>query len=75
VVPRRPDGELAPAKLAALGPVSELRPPKVSFFSDPLRFLGEEGEAKKWLLWAALVGGVLILAWMALRLLREVGKP
>ena len=74
VVPRRPDGELAPAKLAALGPVSEARPPKVSIFSDPMRFLGEEGEAKKWLLWSALVGGVLILAWMALRLLREMGK-
>jgi hypothetical protein len=74
VVPRRPDGELAPAKLAALGPISESRPPRVSIFSDPMRFLAEEGEAKKWLLWSALVAGVLILAWMALRLLREVGK-
>ena len=77
VVPRRPDGELVPAKLAALGPVTELRKPKASPFQDPLGYvtsLGEEGEAKKWLLWSALVAGVLILTWMALRLLRELGK-
>lgn len=41
-----------------------------------LRNLFESGEGKKWVLWALLSAGVLAVAWMALRLLRELGgKP
>jgi hypothetical protein len=77
VIPRRPDGELAPAKLTILGPIAETRQRAVSLFDDPLGFaraLGHHEDAKKWLLWSALVAAVLILAWMAFRLLRELGK-
>ena len=31
-------------------------------------------DVKRWALWLALVAGVLLLAWMAFRLLRDVGK-
>jgi hypothetical protein len=33
----------------------------------------DSGEGKKWALWIVLSAGVLAVAWMALRLLREVG--
>jgi uncharacterized protein DUF3999 len=77
VIPRRADGEIAPAKLVKVGAITEVRKPATSVFSDPLQFLrdlGAHGEGKKWLLWSALVAGVLFLAWMAFRLLRELGK-
>jgi hypothetical protein len=66
VMPRRADGELPPVKLAGLGPIAQTRKPAVSLF--------EHEDAKKWLLWFALLAGVLVLTWMALRLLRELGS-
>lgn len=68
----------APAvRSAKAGAVSgdALAPP--SLLRDPARFfrgLAENREAKKWTLWAALLCGVLLLGWMALRLLRDMGK-
>jgi hypothetical protein len=69
--------EIAAAKSARLGDVSALAPSSPSFFSDPALFLrgfSENHEAKKWTLWAALVAGVLLLGWMAFRLLHDMGK-
>lgn len=66
VMPRRADGELPPVKLAGLGPIAQTRKPAVSLF--------EHEDAKKWLLWFSLLAGVLVLTWMALRLLRELGN-
>jgi hypothetical protein len=40
-----------------------------------VRGLAASGDGKKWILWGALVAGVLLLAWMAFRLLGEVAKP
>lgn len=65
------------AKPAKLGEVSGAAAAAPSFFSDPVRFLralADNREAKKWTLWAALLAGVLLLGWMALRLLRDMGK-
>lgn len=65
------------AKSARLGEVSAVAPSSPSFFSDPARFLrgfSENPDAKKWTLWAALVAGVLLLGWMAFRLLHDMGK-
>ncbi len=45
--------------------------------TDPLgllRSLVETGEGKKWALWIVLGAGVLAVAWMALRLLRDLGR-
>lgn len=48
-------------------------------WADPagmLRELLESGDGKKWALWLVLSLGVLAVAWMALRLLRDLGgKP
>lgn len=70
------DEKLAPAA-ASVGEVSASAAPAPSIFADPGRFLrslSEHGELKKWTLWAALLAGVLLLGWMALRLLRDLGK-
>ena len=67
----------AAARPARLGEVSASALSSPSLFSDPARFLRglpENREAKKWTLWAALVAGVLLLGWMAFRLLHDMGK-
>jgi hypothetical protein len=72
-----PQDEKVAARLAKVGEISGSAPSSASFFGDPAGFfrgLAENREAKKWALWAALVAGVLLLGWMALRLLRDVGK-
>jgi hypothetical protein len=71
----RDDKELLAAE-ATLGEVTGAAPVRPSL-SDPLgmlRALLESGELKRWALWASLLAGVLAVAWMALRLLRDVGK-
>jgi hypothetical protein len=73
VLPGYRDGEPVPLKTATLGEPSGLRRPAPGF-SEYLRHAVDTGEAKKWLLWAALVAGVLVLVWMAFALLRQVGK-
>jgi hypothetical protein len=73
VLPGYREGEPVALKTATLGEASGARP-ATSGFSEYLREATESGEAKKWLLWAALVAGVLILIWMAFALLRQVGK-
>jgi hypothetical protein len=69
--------QVGAARAAKVGELSGAAPASPSFFSDPARFvrgLAENREAKKWTLWAALLSGVLLLGWMALRLLRDMGK-
>ncbi len=39
------------------------------------RGLDERFDAKKWILWACLVAGVLFLGWMAWRLLKQMDAP
>lgn len=71
------DEELA-ARRAEIGEVM-LAPPAKGFWSDPagwMRAAFASGEGRIWVLWLVLGAGVLAVAWMALRLLREVGaKP
>ena len=76
VLPRRADGEPLVAQQAKLGAVSGSAE-EPSLFKEPARFaqrLAERRDVRKWLLWTALVAGVLLLAWMAFRLLGDVGK-
>ena len=73
VLPGYREGEPVALKTATLGEASAARRAP-SGFSEYLSEAAESGEAKKWLLWAALVGGVLVLVWMAFALLRQVGK-
>jgi hypothetical protein len=77
VLPRRGDGEDAlvaqPARLGAITGSAE----EPSLFKEPARFaqrLVDRRDVRKWLLWSALVAGVLFLGWMAFRLLGDVGK-
>jgi hypothetical protein len=77
VLPKQEDGDAALARVALVGEVVDASRAPASPWSDPVRFvhgLGEDRDAKKWILWGALLGGVLLLAWMASKLLREVGK-
>lgn len=70
------DEKLAPGS-ARLGEATGSAPSRVSLFSDPVRFISglfENRELKKWTLWAVLLAGVLLLGWMAHRLLRDMGK-
>jgi hypothetical protein len=72
-----PQDEKLAAAAARVGEVSESAPAAASLFSDPVRFvrgLAENREAKKWTLWVVLLAGVLLLGWMAHRLLRDLGK-
>jgi hypothetical protein len=76
VLPGYREGDLSATKLAVVGEISGAGEPR-PVLRDPLQFLrnaAESGEAKKWALWAALVVGVLLLAWMAFRLMRELRK-
>lgn len=76
VLPKRPDGESLVAQPARLGAVSGSAE-EPGLFSEPGRFaqrLIERRDVRKWLLWSALVAGVLLLAWMAFRLMGDMGK-
>ena len=69
--------DLAIARAANVGPVAGEAAPAPSLVREPAQFfraLAASGDGKKWLLWGALVAGVLLLAWMAFRLLNEVGR-
>jgi hypothetical protein len=73
LLPQEDGRQLAQAKLARVGEAAAAAP--ASAFGAPGRFLREladNRDLKKWLLWAALVAGVLLLAAMALRLLRSL---
>jgi hypothetical protein len=68
------NAELAAGR-ATIGEVT-LAHPSRGFLYDPagwIRAAFESGNAKTWLLWLVLGAGVLAVAWMALRLLRELG--
>jgi len=64
------------AQRATLGPVATVRAP-VGFLSDPAGWtraaLGGGG-IRTWLLWLVLGAGVIAVAWMALRLQRDLGR-
>jgi hypothetical protein len=77
IVPGYKSGDPIPAKRAAVSVLAPLTREPASFTRDPAGFVKEafdSGEARKWLLWAALVAGVLMLGWMAFRLLRQAGE-
>lgn len=74
VVPGHQEGKPLAAQDASVGQVTLRRP--ASFFSDPagwLRGAMDAGGGRTWILWLVLGAGVLAVAWMALRLLRELG--
>jgi hypothetical protein len=76
IIPGYKSGDPIPAKMASVSVLAPLTRERTSFAKDPAAFIKEafdSGEAKKWLLWAALVAGVLVLGWMAFRLLHQVG--
>jgi hypothetical protein len=75
VLPRYGDGWAADTKLARVGDISRVSRSAPSLLSDPagfLRTLSAQPDAKKWLLWAVLTAGLLLLGWMAFRLLRDL---
>ena len=72
-----PQDEKLAAGTARVGEATGSAPPSASLFRDPARFisgLSENRELKKWTLWVVLLAGVLLLGWMAHRLLRDMGK-
>ena len=76
IVPGAKDGDAIAATPARLG---EFRPnarapatPQTTL--ESARAFAGSAEGRKWLLWAVLVAGVLFLAWMAMRLLRDLDK-
>jgi Protein of unknown function (DUF3999) len=77
VLPGYKEGDLKLAMAARVGNVAGEAAPAPSLLRDPVQFvrgLATSGDGKKWLLWGALVAGVLLLAWMAFRLLGEVSR-
>lgn len=75
VVPGYKKDEDLAAPRATIGELT-LGPPGKGFLSDPagwFRAAFASGDAKAWLLWFVLGAGVLAVAWMALRLLRDLG--
>ena len=75
VFPGYPERDITTAGIAKIGDIGGKAEP--SALADPSRYLRsaiDSGEAKRWLLWSALVLGVLIVIWMAFRLLRDLGK-
>jgi hypothetical protein len=77
VLPGYKDGDLKLANAARIGDVAGEAAMTPSLLADPVQFvrsLAASGEGKKWLLWGALVAGVLLLSWMAFRLLGEVSR-
>jgi hypothetical protein len=77
VLPRQGERQLTQARYASVGEVSGAAQPTPSLFVEPGRFLDHlaaNREFKKWVLWGALVIGVVLLAGMAFRLLRSLGS-
>lgn len=77
VLPVKDDQELVQARRAAIGGISGRTESGPSLFKEPRRFLrrlGEDHAVRNWVLWSALVIGVLLVAAMALRLLRNMGS-
>lgn len=78
VVPGYEAGKPLPAVPARVGVVELTRAP-IEFLADPIGWMRAAigGRGKTWILWLVLGACVLGVAWMALRLLREVngGKP
>lgn len=77
ILPGYKSGDPIPAKMASVSVLAPLTRERASLTRDPAGFIKEafdSGEARKWLLWAALVAGVLVLGWMAFRLLRQAGE-
>ena len=76
VVPEYREGKDIPAQSATIGAVAgvERRSPSLADPLGLLRALLDSGEGKKWVLWIVLCAGVFAVAWMALRLLRDLGK-
>lgn len=75
VVPGYEKDKAVPAQAAGIGEVVAA-PPRPAFLADPAGWVREamaSGRGKTWILWLVLGLGVLVVAWMALRLLREVG--
>lgn len=70
VLPRQRDGaQAALAEPAKVGAAATQPAPAASL----LRGFFDNRDAKKWILWAVLVAGVGVLAWMAFRLLNQMG--
>jgi hypothetical protein len=77
VLPQHDERQVTEAKRASVGTISGSALPAPSAFGEPGRFLNnlvENRDAKKWILWSALLVGVLLLAGMAFRLLRNLGN-
>jgi hypothetical protein len=77
VLPRAGEADAVVASPARVGDVTDSSRAPPSLLSDPegfLRDLAAHRDAKKWLLWLALLLGVALLGWMALRLLRDLGE-
>jgi hypothetical protein len=77
IVPGYKSGDPIPAKMAAVSVLAPTARERASLFGDPAAFVKaavDSGEAKIWALWASLVAGVLVLGWMAFRLLHQVGQ-
>jgi hypothetical protein len=77
VLPRRENGDAAVAQRATVGEISADMPAPPSLVREPLRFVRtfmDNRDARKWTLWIVLLAGAGLLAWMALRLLHEVGR-
>jgi len=76
VVPEYREGKDIPAQSATIGAVAgvERRSPSLADPLGLLRALLDSGEGKKWVLWIVLCAGVFAVAWMALRLLRDLGR-
>ena len=76
VVPDYREGKEIAARRATLGEsMGSAR--ALPSLADPLgllRALLDSGDGKKWALWIVLGAGVLAVAWMALRLLRDLGR-
>lgn len=74
VVPGYREGEELAAQAASVGEVTLRRP--ATFASDPAGWMRDAlaaGDGRTWILWLVLGAGVLAVAWMALRLLGELG--
>ena len=76
VLPSRPDGVSLKPQAAKVGPVSGASD-EPTLLGQPLRYvehLAARRDVKKWALWSALVGGVLLLGWMAFRLMGDMAR-
>jgi hypothetical protein len=75
VFPGYPERDITTAGVARVGDIGGKAEPSV--LSDPGRYMRQaidSGQAKRWLLWIALIIGVMLVVWMAFRLLHDLGK-